>query len=192
MPVPGELARRRRIVSAKTAAPPSGRSSRVTEVTTTCSSANSAIAAATRRGSSSDQAGQPVFTAQNPQARVQMSPRIMTVDVRSLQHSPTFWQRASRQTVLSFSPPRRSFRSPTVSPAGRGTPSHSGCRRAGSAATPPVPGRPRFTKRTSGKQCRDAGFAPAARATADRSRDLREWWTPTCWSVVQYVVSSYR
>ena len=58
-------------------------------------------ASATRRGSSSsNQVGRPVFTAQNPQARVQVSPRIMIVAVRWSQHSPMFGQWASSQTVL--------------------------------------------------------------------------------------------
>ena len=41
-----------------------------------------------------------VATAQKPQARVQMSPRIMKVAVRG-QHSPMLGQRASSQTVCS-------------------------------------------------------------------------------------------
>ena len=64
------------------AAPPSGRSSRATLVTTTCSRRIAATASATRRGSSSsNQVGRPVLTAQKPQARVQVSPRIMIVAV---------------------------------------------------------------------------------------------------------------
>ncbi len=43
--------------------------------------------------------GSPVVTAQNRHPRVQVSPRSMTVAVPSLQHSPTFGQRASSQTV---------------------------------------------------------------------------------------------
>ena len=63
-----------------------------------------------RRGAarpSSSQLGRPVFTAQKPQARVQVSPRIMTVAVRCSQHSPMFGQRASSQTVLSARPRMR-------------------------------------------------------------------------------------
>ena len=55
--------------------------------------------------------GRPVLTAQKPQARVQVSPRIMTVAVRCSQHSPMFGQRASSQTVLSVWPRTRSLSS---------------------------------------------------------------------------------
>ena len=106
--MPGQRSRSRRIVSAKTDAPPSGRSSRATDVTTTCSRPMAATASATRRGSSgSNQVGRPVLIAQKPQARVQTSPRIITVAVRWSQHSPRFGQRASSQTVLRFRPRRR-------------------------------------------------------------------------------------
>ena len=61
---------------------------------------------ATRSGSSgSFQLGTPVFTLQNPQRRVQTSPRIMKVAVPRSQHSPTFGQFASSQTVCSPSAP---------------------------------------------------------------------------------------
>jgi hypothetical protein len=112
MPMPGLVSRIRVIVSAKMRAPPSGRSSRATEVTTTCSSPSAPIASATRRGSSSsNQVGRPVLTAQNPQARVHVSPRIMIVAVRWSQHSPMFGQWASSQTVFRFRPRSRPFRS---------------------------------------------------------------------------------
>ena len=81
--MPGLVSRIARIVSAKIREPPSGRSSRATLVTTTCSSRIAPTASATRRGSSSsNHVGRPVFTAQNPQARVHVSPRIMIVAVR--------------------------------------------------------------------------------------------------------------
>ena len=112
MPIPGEVSRICRIVSAKTLAPPSARSSRATLVTTTCSRPSVPIASATRRGSSSsNHVGRPVLTAQNPQARVHVSPRIMIVAVRWSQHSPMFGQWASSQTVLSDSPRRSPLRS---------------------------------------------------------------------------------
>ena len=112
MPIPGERSRMAVMVSAKMRDPPSGRSSRATLVTTTCSSCMTATASATRRGSSSsNQVGRPVLTAQNPQARVQVSPRIMIVAVRWSQHSPMFGQRASSQTVLRSSPRSRPLRS---------------------------------------------------------------------------------
>ena len=105
MPIPGDVARIALIVSAKIRAPPSGRSSRATLVTTTCSSPSAPTASATRRGSSSsNQVGRPVLTAQKPQARVHVSPRIMIVAVRWSQHSPMFGQWASSQTVLSDRP----------------------------------------------------------------------------------------
>ena len=62
----------------------------------------SAIAAATRAGSSmSYLGGRPWATAQYAQFRVQTSPRIMNVAVPCSQHSPTFGQCASSQTVWS-------------------------------------------------------------------------------------------
>ena len=71
-----------------------------------------ATASATRRGSSSsNQVGRPVLTSQKPQARVQVSPRIMIVAVRWSQHSPMFGQWASSQTVLRFRPRSSRLRS---------------------------------------------------------------------------------
>ena len=71
-----------------------------------------AIERATRSGSSgSFQVGLPVLTLQNPQRRVQVSPRIMNVAVPRSQHSPTFGQAASWQTVWRFSRSICSFRS---------------------------------------------------------------------------------
>ena len=110
--MPGLRSRIARIVSAKIGAPPSGRSSRATLVTTTCSRPIAPTASATRRGSSSsNQVGRPVLTAQKPQARVHVSPRIMIVAVRWSQHSPMFGQWASSQTVLRLRPRRRPLRS---------------------------------------------------------------------------------
>ena len=107
-PISGLRARSSRIVAANAPAPPSGRSSRATLVTTTWSRFMAATASATRRGSSSsNQVGRPVLMAQNPQARVQVSPRIITVAVRWSQHSPMFGQRASSQTVLRLRPDSR-------------------------------------------------------------------------------------
>src|SRR5690242_5339462 len=55
---------------------------------------------ATRRGSSgSFHVGLPVLTLQNPQRRVQVSPRIMNVAVPRSQQSPTLGQAASWHTV---------------------------------------------------------------------------------------------
>src|SRR5215213_242333 len=57
-------------------------------------------ASATRSGSSSSSAnGLAVLTAQNPQARVQRSPAIMTVAVPWLQHSQRLGHCALSQTV---------------------------------------------------------------------------------------------
>ena len=75
----------------------------MTLVTTTWASPISATVRPTRSGSpQSSHSGRPCATAQNPQRRVQTSPRIMKVAVRSSQHSPMFGQRASSQTVWSF------------------------------------------------------------------------------------------
>ena len=57
---------------------------------------------ATRSASSGSlKVGLPVLTLQNPQRRVQVSPRIMKVAVPRSQQSPTFGQAASWQTVWS-------------------------------------------------------------------------------------------
>ena len=143
-PMPGLSFRVSRIVAAKALAPPSGRSSRATLVTTTWSRRIAASASATRRGSSSsNQVGLPVLIAQNPQARVQVSPRIMTVAVRWSQHSPTLGQTASSQTVFRLRPRSRPLRSWYCSPDGIFARIHSGWRRRGrlpsaaGALTPP-------------------------------------------------------
>ena len=71
-----------------------------------------ATASATRSASrgSGGAPGSPVFTAQNPQARVHTSPRIMKVAVPRFQQSPMFGQRASSHTVCRSSPRMRSRR----------------------------------------------------------------------------------
>jgi len=53
--------------------------------------------------SGSFQVGLPVLTLQKPHLRVHVSPRIMNVAVPRSQHSPTFGQAASWQTVCRFS-----------------------------------------------------------------------------------------
>ena len=84
-------------------APPSVSSSRATEVMTACFRPMSRMASATRRGSSvSSSVGRPVCTAQKPQLRVQMLPRIMIVAVLRDQHSPRFGHWALSQTVWSL------------------------------------------------------------------------------------------
>jgi len=90
-----------RTVLAKIAAPPSARSSRSTAVSTRYFQPNSATAAATRLGSSQSTSplGEPVFTLQKWQPRVQVSPRIMMVAVPAPQHSPRFGHIASWHTV---------------------------------------------------------------------------------------------
>ena len=103
--------------------------------------ASAPTASATRRGSSSSyQVGRPVLTAQKPQARVQVSPRIMIVAVRWSQHSPMFGQRASSQTVL------RSGRG--AGPSGRGS-----CRRtaAGRGSSRGAGGAPSSRPRPGGR-----------------------------------------
>ena len=97
---PGACLRTWRITPTKAPAPLSGRSSRSTDVMTAWRRPMRAIARATRAGSSgSFQVGLPVLTLQNPHRRVQVSPRIMKVAVPRSQHSPTFGQAASWQTV---------------------------------------------------------------------------------------------
>ena len=72
-----------------------------TEVITTWERRIFWTARATRSGSrGSFQVGLPEVTAQNRQARVQTSPRIMKVAVRFCQHSKMLGQLASSQTVL--------------------------------------------------------------------------------------------
>jgi hypothetical protein len=92
------------MTAAQMRAPLSGRSSRSTLVMTAWRRPIRAIVRATRAGSSgSFHVGLPVLTLQNPQRRVQVSPRIMNVAVPRSQHSPTFGQAASWQTVWRFS-----------------------------------------------------------------------------------------
>ena len=72
----------------------------MTDVMTTWRKPRRAQASATRAGSSSATAsGLPRFTAQNPQGRVHVSPRIMKVAVRRVQHSERLGQRALSQIV---------------------------------------------------------------------------------------------
>ena len=100
--VSGFNSRTARTDSAHKAAPPSGRSSRSTDVTTQCFSPISDMERASFRGSSgSGGNGFPVAVAQNLHERVHMSPKIMKVAVRRLQHSAWFGQRPLLQIVWS-------------------------------------------------------------------------------------------
>ncbi len=100
--VPGLNSRMARIVCAKCSAPPSARSSRSTDVITTCLRPSFATARPTFAGSSeSSGPGNPVFTLQKAQARVQVSPMIIMVACLFAQHSPILGQPASSQTVCS-------------------------------------------------------------------------------------------
>lgn len=99
----GVLRRSASITFTNWLAPPSGKSSRSTDVITMCSSPIFAAAIATCSGSSGSTArGIPVLTLQNAQARVQTSPRIITVACFFVQHSPILGQAASSQTVFKF------------------------------------------------------------------------------------------
>ncbi len=90
------------MIAAKCPAPPSARSSRSTDVTTMCDRPSLAVASATCSGSAGSSApGNPVFTLQNAQARVQVSPMIMKVACFFSQHSPMLGQPASSHTVCS-------------------------------------------------------------------------------------------
>jgi hypothetical protein len=75
----------------------------VTQVTTTWLSPSLRAASATARGSSGDGGayGRPVVTLQNPQERVQTSPRIMNVAVPREKHSVRFGQASDSQTECS-------------------------------------------------------------------------------------------
>jgi len=128
----GEAARMARMTRAKCAAPPSSRSSLSTEVMTACFRPMRATASATRAGSSSSTGpGRPVATLQKAQARVQISPRIMKVAWRRVQHSPRFGQAASSQTVAR--PPSRTMRRVSANSfdTGARTRIHSGLRFTG-------------------------------------------------------------
>ena len=84
---------------------------------------------ATRSGSSgSFHVGLPVLTLQKPQRRVHVSPRIMNVAVPRSQHSPTFGQAASWQTVWRFSLLISSLELAVRAPPGGGTLNHGGLR----------------------------------------------------------------
>src|SRR5947209_19999301 len=84
---------------------------------------------ATRAGSSgSFQVGLPVLTLQNPQRRVQVSPRIMNVAVPRCQHSPMLGHAASWQTVCRFSALIRLCSSRYLGPPGAGTLNQGGLR----------------------------------------------------------------
>ena len=89
------------IVCAKIVLPPSFRSSRHTEVITVWRSFIAWTLSPTRRGSSQSTypLGRPGATAQKPQRRVHISPRIMMVAVPRSQQWPRFGQRASSHTV---------------------------------------------------------------------------------------------
>src|ERR1700751_5009237 len=88
------------IVSAQMIEPPSFRSSLSTEVITQCFTPISFTELATRLGSSQSAGfGLPVATAQKPQERVQMLPRIINVAVPAPQHSPMLGQLPLSQIV---------------------------------------------------------------------------------------------
>ena len=84
---------------------------------------------ATRSGSSgSFHVGLPVLTLQNPQRRVQVSPRIMNVAVPRSQQSPMFGQAASWQTVCRPSSAIVRLSSRYFGLPGLGTLNHGGLR----------------------------------------------------------------
>ena len=125
----GSRSRTASTVAATAAAPPSSRSSRATMVTTTCSKPIRAAASATRSGSpTSGGPGRRVSTRQNPQARVQRSPRIMKVAVPSFQHSEMLGQPASSHTVTKSRSRRVERTRRKAGPVSRRTFIHSGLR----------------------------------------------------------------
>ena len=85
------------------------------------------VASATRAGSSSSSGnGLAVFTAQNPQARVQRSPAIMKVAEPWAQHSQRFGQMASSHTVCSLRSDTRVLVDQNAGSFGRRTLIHDG------------------------------------------------------------------
>jgi hypothetical protein len=70
--------------------------------------------------------GAPFFTAQNPQFRVQTSPKIMNVAVRLAKHMPILGQPALSQTVCNFSLSSKNIISRMDSFAGILVVNHSG------------------------------------------------------------------
>ena len=125
----GAWMRHWRMTPTNALAPRSGRSSRSTDVMTAWRRPIFAIERATRAGSSgSFQVGLPVRTLQKPQRRVHVSPRIMNVAVPRSQHSPTFGQAASWQTVCRFSSLISCVSSRYFAPPGAGTLNHGGLR----------------------------------------------------------------
>src|SRR6266566_4494628 len=131
--VVGLRRRMARIVRAKISAPPSRRSSLSTEVTTAWRSPSSATDSATRTGSPrSSSVGRPEVTAQNRQALVHTSPRIMKVAVRRFQQSKMLGQRASSQTVCRRRSLTSCLSSRKFSPSWTRTRIHSGILRPGS------------------------------------------------------------
>jgi hypothetical protein len=73
----------------------------------------------------------PVFTLQKAQARVHVSPKIITVACFWLQHSPMLGQAASSHTVFSFSRRISARVSDTAALVGARTRSQSGFRTRG-------------------------------------------------------------
>ncbi len=172
----GDNARRSPTTRANCPAPPSARSSLVTEVTTTCRQRSSDAAAATRAGSAgSGGDGIPEATLQNAHPREQTSPRMRTVAVPSPQHSPTFGQRASRQTVTRPCLRTVSATRETVSPDGARTVSHGG-RSEGAAPLTRTPGCAGRTSRPPVRGSLPSGTpSPSSRP----SRSLRTLSTRT-------------
>src|SRR5450432_1612298 len=92
-------------------------------------------ASPTRRGSSrSSVGGRPVAMWQNPQLRVQTSPRIINVAVPAAQHSPMLGHLALWQTVCRRFSLTRFSRLEYPSPAGIFILSHEGLREIGGAS----------------------------------------------------------
>jgi len=90
------------------------------------------------RGSSgSGGSGRPVATSQNRHDRVQMSPRIMIVSARRVQHSPMFGQLALSHTVWSASSLTIARSSKYAGLVGSVARIHSGCRRRGAGSLDP-------------------------------------------------------
>ena len=91
------------MVSAQIIEPPSFKSSRSTLVITQCLTFINLTDSAIRLGSSQSAGlGFPVATAQKPQLRVQIFPKIIKVAVPTPQHSPIFGQLPLSQIVFNL------------------------------------------------------------------------------------------
>ena len=183
-PHPGTASRTARMVAAQILAPPSVRSSRATPVRTTKRSPSLRTADAMRAGSSSSTgSGRAVMTSQNPQRRVQRSPRIRNVASRASQHSPMFGHIASSQTVWRSRSRMIDLSSAWFGPAASLTFNHGGLRASAGERSAVI--RPPAVRRIGGRDVVCAGCDPRlgigfelSPPPRDRSWSARGWRVP--------------